>query len=357
MKSFKHNQPGYKFYVVNVNTISIDSGWEFREDALDAAVALKEEGGVPKLMTKPRVGGQVLDPNDEASWVPKRNNPKQQPKRRYFGSEYEAREYVREHPDGEDLQIRYRHISDDFVVEPRDLDVERENPRFGNPASVVKTKRDERLWKAAKRSAAERGRDGDFDYVMGIFLRMRDRVGGGVRENPFDSAPLDSARAEATYTMWHKKDPNHVIVIDTKCDSDDNMVCVGRAHDIVYRSGKWEKGRKTNDYVHTFDSKPRVYMLDHVASDGFKTSGGRSVESLLSKARNSDGLFAVAELALPLSFTLDDGTTEGVDIAIHAGSRVYGAIDKKTIIISDPSWKLVIIRGGKMHFDERGIVK
>jgi len=73
--------------------------------------------------------------------------------------------------------------------------------------------------------------------------------------------------------------------------------------------------------------------------------------------QNGDGRFEVAELAVPLSLGLDDGTTEGTDIKIHAGSKVYGGVDKKTVVICDPHWKLIVIKGGKMHFDERGIVK
>jgi hypothetical protein len=167
----------------------------------------------------------------------------------------------------------------------------------------------------------------------------------------------DSAKAEKVFKLWHKKNPNNVSILRPGCDGDDEMVCVGNAHNIVYRSGKWEKGRKTNDYVHHFDSKPKVWMLKHLVDAGMASSGERTVESLLRAAKNADGQFAVAELATPISFGLDDGTSEGTDIAIHTGSRVYGAVDKKTVIITDPHWGLIVVRGGKMHFDERGIVK
>jgi hypothetical protein len=46
------------------------------------------------------------------------------------------------------------------------------------PANVVKGKRQERLWRDAKRLAAQEGRGGDWKYIMGIFKRMRDRTGG-----------------------------------------------------------------------------------------------------------------------------------------------------------------------------------
>lgn len=236
------------------------------------------------------------------------------------------------------------------------------NPRL-NPPSFVKTKRDERLWEAAKKSADVQGRAGDWAYVMGTFQRMKQRTGGGeLRENPgelliVNGEEPDSEQAEAVFEMWHQKNPHSAFGLDTGCDGDDEMVCVGRAFDIVYRSGKWEKGRKTNDYVHTFDSKPKVWMLGHLVEDGMKSSGNKTVESLLKRTKNADGQFAVAELASPLSFTLDDGTNEGCDVAIHTGSKVYGAIDQRTILICDPHWSLIVIQGGEMHFDERGIVK
>jgi len=44
------------------------------------------------------------------------------------------------------------------------------------PASAVKTKRDERLWEAAKQAATEQGRSEDWAYIMGIYQRMK---GGG----------------------------------------------------------------------------------------------------------------------------------------------------------------------------------
>lgn len=53
----------------------------------------------------------------------------------------------------------------------------RKNP-WMNPIGVVKTARDERLWRMAKRSAAQQGRVGDWRYIMGIFLRMKHRTGG-----------------------------------------------------------------------------------------------------------------------------------------------------------------------------------
>lgn len=55
-----------------------------------------------------------------------------------------------------------------------------------NPASVVRTARDERLWRMAKASAAKQGRARDWPYVMGIFQRMKHHEGGAALMNPDD---------------------------------------------------------------------------------------------------------------------------------------------------------------------------
>lgn len=50
-------------------------------------------------------------------------------------------------------------------------------PRF-NPANIVKTKRDERLWQQATEAAAQQGQAGNYAYIMGTFKRMQEHRGG-----------------------------------------------------------------------------------------------------------------------------------------------------------------------------------
>ena len=288
------------------------------------------------------------------------------------------------------------------------------NPKRGheNPANVVKTARDERLWREAKQRAKEQGRGGDWNYVMGIFEHMKQRTGSHPYENPrvknrgaylretqrsplrveytdathatdwserdaedvasmFPGAEIENPgelvvvtnpsnpveRAAGVYEMWHQKEPTRASVLGVGCSDGDVMVCVGRAHDIVYRSGKWERGKKTNDYVHNFDTKPKVWMLaDTVEGVATRANPAKTVGDLLGGLQGSDNRVAVAELATPLSFSLE-GDGDGEEIAIHRGARVYGATDKKTLLIVDPEWGLIVVRGGEMHFDERGIIK
>ena len=69
--------------------------------------------------------------------------------------------------------------------------------RDENPASVIRTARDERLWNMAKKSAARQGRGSDWAYVMGIFQHMKHRTGSEPLKNPDD----DEDEVEATFEL------------------------------------------------------------------------------------------------------------------------------------------------------------
>ncbi len=452
------NKRAYRWYVVNVQNICIDSGWENLPDATDRATALKEETspGAVKVMTKPRVGTQTLDPNDDASWTARRqSNPAADVDTRARDERLwkEAKAIARREGHAGDfayvqaifqkmrggntlptpklnpamkaktpreailksnvLDVRFHNgshfrFSDVKSVEDanrllNDLCQEQEgvgcilswrhtwrdgpgslttnvelnsrpqeNPSEWKEGDEAFVERADGDWKKVRVGSVRPAKTSALDGKVSVEVIVVDDKGRhfGVYEsalrraipNPGEllvvngSDDLDSARAEKTYRMWHKKEPNHVEVRRPNVDGNDLMICVGRAHNIVYRSGKWEAGRKTNDYIHHFDSKPKVWMLARLAGDEGH-GATKTVDALLKRTHNADGQVAVAELANPISFGLDDGTDDGSDIVIHSGSKVYGAVDHKTVIIYDPKLKLVVIQGGQMHFDERGIVK
>lgn len=431
-------KPGDKWFVVDVQKLCIDSGWRDVGEAAERAQALARvtSPGAVKVMTKPRVGALVLDPKDPASWSPKRNNPR-------FGNPAPGvpenaptpGDFARARGDRTNTVYEITSVSkkgimlrdtktDDLVK----VSFEEFNQKYRreNPSGLVRTPREERLWKEAKRAAEREGRGGDYAYITGIFKRMRDRT-GGTRSNPFDAGgeddrepwryrrtsgyvpcacttcmetaisndvnipafchecrdagcdgvhecrcdrleenpaellivnpdgDLDSKRAEKTYAMWHQKEPQHIDVKRNGVDWGDEMVCIGHAFDIVYRSGKWEHGKKTNDYVHTFDSKPKVWMLAKFFDDDMGAI--KTVSQLCASCCNRDGQFSCADLARPISFGLDDGSDGESALKINSGARVYGGVDHKTIVIHDPKWKIIVVKGGQMHFDERGIIK
>lgn len=70
-----------------------------------------------------------------------------------------------------------------------------------NPASVVRTARDERLWRMAKASAARQGRARDWPYVMGIFQRMKHHTGGAAM-NPADDEVVFGYSAQPSGGGW-----------------------------------------------------------------------------------------------------------------------------------------------------------
>jgi hypothetical protein len=357
------NQPDYKYYVVDINKIYIDSGWEYRQDAIDRAAELAEEGGVPKVCNKSRVavGNRVLDPDNDASWSPSRNaepvtgvrgvqrNPEPRRYREAFehareagrhavGAYHAVRGQPRQNPHDDDFQldeiVQFYTPSDTVSGDHKIVDI---------GADVVVVQRIMPNGEMVGRPKRVKKSD---VLAPDEHLRQNPRL----NPSPERESSRDEERGAKVFEMWHQKSPTGAQVKRVLGDMDACMVPVGKAHEIIYRSGKWEKGRKTNDYVHAFDSHPSVYMLEKFAPES--RAQGKSAGSLLRAAQGADGRFVVAELATPLTLSIDDGQ----EIAIHNGSKVYGAVDKKTVIICDPKWKLVIIKGGRMHFDERGIV-
>lgn len=541
------NKRGYKFYVVNVQTLSIDSGWENVADANDRATALKEEThAAVKVMSKPRIGFGAtetrLDPNDDASWRPRRSaalaNPgaavfapavgsmwtlKRTPGRTVFkitrvdsktvhvedqdgykesmalgafrqafkpasparrasrgdtsvhnpglvggpcvepetgsywrkkatdrhnrvyevvscdgntvvckdvvtGDAFRSslktfvdvfeqdqsdrgpranpkkrrpkRESLEPQPDGEpgaaefdlspeehravsDLFLKYKNTEYGFkdfpnatanqfrlvLVFVKILDAQgmegSANVRIvpgqhigalgGEGVNVIYeniVSAAEELQMTGEMRPFEEKYGWYFDMINGwssslASMRATSHSGKALRLNP----EPDSARAEEVYEMWHRRPAEGFDIKKTGVKITAPMVCIGRAHDVVYASNKWEKDkRKTNDYVHTF-GQPKVWLLESFAKD---VGGARkTVEHFLQKCCNAEGRVAGADLAKMVSLCVGD---ENHEIKIHSGARVFGGNDQKTVVILDPVYKMIVITGGKMFFDERGIV-
>ncbi len=64
------------------------------------------------------------------------------------------------------------------------------------PASVVKSKYDEKMWEQAKAAAKAEGREKDWKYVMAIFEHMRHGTGSKPYKEPKAEAAQDP-RGEA----------------------------------------------------------------------------------------------------------------------------------------------------------------
>lgn len=393
------------WYVVDLQGLYIDSEHEGFAEANARAVEFKKQGGQPKVMTKPRVGSLTLDPRDEASWKPKRQNPRLNPfvcpscgasAPKGKGAEgvthkeacvFLKRRRAKRNPEWTPRQQMQRAAAAEEAAKWQEKFAERWSSPEGRkhrrqaaldaarsykgqqPISFIWATFARNGWTPEETDAfleevelrSNPPLEDHVEYEPHRTVRtLRTRYGvdevesmlhdiddpEDVRENPRRSG-------EDIYRMWHQKEPNGTKRVNPRCDWDEKLVCVGKAHHIVYRSGKWEKGNKKNDYIHHFDSKPSVYMREDAVENG---KGGKTVESLFSGLKNADGQAEVAELASLLSFAIDDGTQDGHEFRLHTGAKVYGGVDKKTVLIIDPVYGPIVIKGGKMYFDERGIV-
>lgn len=148
----------YQYFIVDASG-EPESGWEYREDAKDA---LRDgSSGRPGLKV---VSRRSVDKGKLAAFFERnRDNP----------------DYAEADTDADDEDVD--------VVE--------------NPASVVRTARDERLWRMAKASAARQGRARDWAYVMGIFQRMKHHTGGAAM-NPADDEVVIGYSAQPSGGGW-----------------------------------------------------------------------------------------------------------------------------------------------------------
>lgn len=64
----KINNPDYIYYCFDPKKNTIHSGWEYREDAVDAQKEAMESGRILKVLSKRFLLSQGIDPNDNKNW-------------------------------------------------------------------------------------------------------------------------------------------------------------------------------------------------------------------------------------------------------------------------------------------------
>ena len=66
-----YNQPDYQFYVVvkTKSGIEIESGWEYKEDAMDQIENLPIEYDASKVLTAMTLANKGIDVNDDSNWI------------------------------------------------------------------------------------------------------------------------------------------------------------------------------------------------------------------------------------------------------------------------------------------------
>ena len=70
------------------------------------------------------------------------------------------------------------------------------------------------------------------------------------RSNPVSKATAKRAKAKEKYVEFHAKEPSRLLSVP-HVDTEE-LTLLGDALEIGYRSGKWEKGSRKNNYLHQF---------------------------------------------------------------------------------------------------------
>lgn len=159
-----------------------------------------------------------------------------------------------------------------------------------------------------------------------------------------------------TWRMWHSKDePRKEYTRTEKLLSESHFIPIGKAHEILYASDKWEKNGDNFDYIHEFESHPKVFIPASKASEDEATGAPRTTASVLG-LRSPKKSLVVAALATAKAFTYYDVDGELVEIQGLKGALVGSSPDKKTLLILAKKGP-ILVRGGQMRITARGIVK
>lgn len=157
------------------------------------------------------------------------------------------------------------------------------------------------------------------------------------------------AAAIRTFEMWHQK-PYSGTERGPTYNLPEEVECVGRMVEILYWSDKWETDGKYYEYIHTFDSAPKVYA--NLAGVG----AAKSTAQLLGLA-SVHGQIPVPVLATVLHLVYSDGK-RNTTLRFRSPPVMSCSADKKTLAVFPPPSKggPFLVRGGKMQVTKRGIV-
>lgn len=151
-------------------------------------------------------------------------------------------------------------------------------------------------------------------------------------------------KAQNMYETFQTKVPQKADLV--KINVPEHVGKVGKADNIIYRSGKWEKGRKTNDYIHVFDSMPPVYHQDG-------TSTKKKVSSLIGPWQTEQIPLAFAGTCLEFHYVDLQGELQ--ELFFPSYTKLLITPNGKTLVIltKDP----IFVSGNSMRVEARGIVK
>ncbi len=154
-------------------------------------------------------------------------------------------------------------------------------------------------------------------------------------------------KAEKVYKEWHQRDPRRVT--RRKKSIPEVFYCVGTAKEILYKSNKWEsKLRVMHDYIHTFDSSPNVYLESAMADSDSEVVA----ERLLGPDLDT---IPLTQLGTTLELTIELESGEEHTLSLTGNPVLCATPDCKSVVILDRRG-LIVVRGGKMVVESRGIV-
>jgi len=147
------------------------------------------------------------------------------------------------------------------------------------------------------------------------------------------------------YEKWHDKQPNSIAKVKVPGGLPKEVFALGHASQIAYRSGKWKKGRTTDDYDHDtkWSDPPTIY---HKTGDG--------QEKLVGTLLKNDVIIHLGE-CLEIIGEDFDGEPIEVNIGKTRLPKMVCTTDYKTLIILHKDGPIFIC-GGSMRITERGIV-
>lgn len=163
----------------------------------------------------------------------------------------------------------------------------------------------------------------------------------------------NEAAGRDVFSMWHAKDPAKIYSTTMKGLDERYFVPIGKAHEILYHSDKWEKKGDHFPYEHRFTSHPLVYLPQSQVADEDRVGRPIKTLSLLGLRAQPSELY-VAFLATVRNFVLRDRSGELVELKLGNSPKLFSTLDKKALIIGVKNGP-VIVRGGQMRVTERGI--
>lgn len=211
------------------------------------------------------------------------------------------------------------------------------------------------IWDHKKRNWT----DEMFDHAVDAQERV-DELNSSEEEKEPRLNPTPSEREKnqgrATWKMWHdKENPKREYTRKEKLLSEKHFVPIGKAHEILYSSDKWEKDGDAYDYIHEFESHPLVFIPASRVREDEAIGAPRKTTSVLG-LRSPKKSLVVVELAKVKTLTYYDADGELVEIQGLKSAVLASSPDKKTLLILAKKGP-ILVRGGQMKVTSRGIVK